>query len=100
VYVIRFFIERLALSPVAGTDDPYLLPTNSESNRQDSSSNLSEREIATFGSAVFEIFRQYDLGIVEDHCRQIERDAVLCSIVPRLRFIQLEPHGGMVIEAP
>jgi len=97
--LIRFFIEHLALSPVTRTDDPYLLATNGEPNRQDSSSDFSEGEVSTFGRAVFEIFRQHEPGIVENRSRQIERDAVLRSILPRLRIVPLELYGRMVVEA-
>jgi hypothetical protein len=60
--VIRFFIVRLAFSPVAGTDYPHFAATNGEPNRQDSVSDLSESEVSAFRRAVFEIFRQYEWG--------------------------------------
>jgi len=91
VYLIFSLIDSLALSPVAGPEDPDHVLAVREADRQDPAFDPPEAVMALLLRAVGQVFRDHTLRIREGQLRLRERDSVLSLVRPILRRLPLEP---------
>jgi len=91
VYLIFPLIDVLALSPVAGPEDPDHVLAVREADRQDPAFDPPEAVMALLLQAVGQVFRDHTLRIREGQLRLREGDSVLSLVRPILRRLPLEP---------
>jgi hypothetical protein len=91
-------IEKLALSPVARTDDPDAVAPDHEADRQNAAAHPSKGEVPRLGSTMGGIFGEHDSRIIEHSLREFEGDAVFGEVVAGLPRVPLELHCRTIVD--
>jgi hypothetical protein len=95
--LILALIDLLALSPVAGTDDPNHVAAKREANCQDAFVDAAETKVPRFIAAVSDVDCDDATWIREGVLCSCEADAMLAMILAFLRGVPLESRAHATI---
>ncbi len=90
LYLIRFFIDPFALSPVAGADDADRAAPVGEADGQDASASRAEAVIARLRAAVRQVLRDDAARVAERELCFRERNPMLGAVRAVFRGVPLE----------
>jgi hypothetical protein len=95
---MRVLIEGPPPAPEAGAEDPHAILPDRESNRENSSVDSPEGEVAYLRCTVRSVFRQDETGIIERKPGGFERHPVLQEVCAGLGVVpfkvQVEHTGA------
>ncbi|MCC6848178.1 MAG: hypothetical protein IT294_06715 [Deltaproteobacteria bacterium] len=98
LYTIRLLIEKLALSPVARTDDTDAVAPDHKADRQNTAAHPSKSEVPRLGPTMGGIFGEHDSRIIEHLLREFEGDAVFGEVIAGLVPVPLELHRRTIVD--